>query len=434
MPLKVVVILVVLVAVVSAAVAVLVHSARIRRKVNYMLDALEDNETNFRFSEDKFIGGRFNKTLNRINGIFKKETRTINEQEKFFGSLLDNVETGVLVFDSSTGLVSYNNNRALQLLGLASLMNIKQLKQIDTSLAEAFLSEESSAAEKRRVELYDEKGGKTLMLSKTSATVQGRSVEIVSFSDVTQEVESSVEDAYSKLLRVLTHEIMNTVTPIASLSDALVSYLEPSSPYPSTSQPPASSLNPVLNSAPLDREETLKALREGLDTIAASSKSLIRFVESYRSISRIAAPVKSVFYVRELFKDVLSLMQTRLKDNAAEMTFAERSEDVILFADCGQIQQIMINLVKNAVQAGAHHICVEARIDSADSTIIDISNDGQPIKPEAQAQIFVPFYTTKQDGSGIGLAISRQIMRMHNGQINLKSSTAEKTTFSLIFR
>ena len=105
----------------SAAVAVWVTSVRMRRKVNYMLDALEDNETNFRFSEDKFLGRRLNKTLNRINGIFKKETRFIIEQEKFFGKLLDNVETGVLVFDASTGIVTYNNARALQLLNLASL-------------------------------------------------------------------------------------------------------------------------------------------------------------------------------------------------------------------------------------------------------------------------------------------------------------------------
>ena len=176
--------------------------------------------------------------------------------------------------------------------------------------------------------LYDERGSRTLALSRTSALVQGRSVAIVSFSDVTQEVESSAEDAYSRLLRVLTHEIMNTVTPIASLSDALISYLEPQ----------------------VDGENR-EALREGLDTIAASSKSLIRFVESYRSISRIAAPVKSVFYVKELYEDILSLNKKRLKDSGVEMSFAERSDDVILFADRGQIQQILINLVKNAVQA-----------------------------------------------------------------------------------
>ena len=118
----------------------------------------------------------------------------------------------------------------------------------------------------------------------------------------------------------------------------------------------------------------------------------------------------------------------------ASLSFAERSDDVILFADRGQILQILINLVKNAVQAKAGTIKMEARIDSSDVTIIEVSNDGEPISPEAQKQMFVPFYTTKQDGSGIGLAISRQIMRMHNGQISLSSSTPEKTVFVLMFR
>ncbi|MBP5390663.1 MAG: ATP-binding protein, partial [Bacteroidales bacterium] len=132
--------------------------------------------------------------------------------------------------------------------------------------------------------------------------------------------------------------------------------------------------------------------------------------------------------------EVMELTSEQLASSGASLSFAERSDDVILFADRGQILQILINLVKNAIQAKARTIKMEARIDSSDVTIIEVSNDGEPITPEAQKQMFVPFYTTKQDGSGIGLAISRQIMRMHNGQISLKSSTAEKTTFSLIFR
>ncbi len=412
MPLKWIVILIVGVAVLSAVLAVIVSSYRVRRKVNYMLDALEDGETNFRFSERK---SRLNKTLNRLNGIFKQERLAIREQEKFFGTLLDNVKTGIVVFDTSSGAITYSNSRALQILGLASLVNIKQLRIIDSNLAAAFIAEkEVSDPEKNKASFYNESSQKTIVMSKSSALVQGRDVRIVSFNDVTEELETNQEEAYSKLIRVLTHEIMNTVTPISSLSDALVSYLEPE----------GDELTP----------ERRKALRDGLDTIASSSRSLIQFVESYRNLTRVAPPVKSVFYVRDLASEVMELTSEQLASSGASLSFAERSDDVILFADRGQIQQIMINLVKNAVQAGARHISVEARIDSADSTIIDISNDGEPITPEAQKQMFVPFYTTKQDGSGIGLAISRQIMRMHNGQISLKSSTAEKTTFSLLFR
>ena len=409
---KWIVILIVGVAVLSAVLAVIFSSYRVRRKVNYMLDALEDGETNFRFSERK---SRLNKTLNRLNGIFKQERLAIREQEKFFGTLLDNVKTGIVVFDTSSGAITYSNSRALQILGLASLVNIKQLRIIDNNLAAAFIAEkEVSDPEKNKASFYNESSQKTIVMSKSSALVQGRNVRIVSFNDVTEELETNQEEAYSKLIRVLTHEIMNTVTPISSLSDALVSYLEPED----------DELTP----------ERRKALRDGLDTIASSSRSLIQFVESYRNLTRVAPPVKSVFYVRDLASEVMELTSEQLASSGASLSFAERSDDVILFADRGQILQILINLVKNAVQAKARTINMEARIDSSDITIIEVSNDGEPITPEAQKQMFVPFYTTKQDGSGIGLAISRQIMRMHNGQISLKSSTAEKTTFSLLFR
>ncbi len=412
MPLKWIVILIVGVAVLSAVLAVIVSSYRVRRKVNYMLDALEDGETNFRFSERK---SRLNKTLNRLNGIFKQERLAIREQEKFFGTLLDNVKTGIVVFDTTSGAITYSNSRALQILGLASLVNIKQLRIIDNNLAAAFIAEkEVSDPEKNKASFYNESSQKTIVMSKSSALVQGRNVRIVSFNDVTEELETNQEEAYSKLIRVLTHEIMNTVTPISSLSDALVSYLEPEGDELT--------------------QERRKALRDGLDTIASSSRSLIQFVESYRNLTRVAPPVKSVFYVRDLASEVMELTSEQLASSGASLSFAERSDDVILFADRGQILQILINLVKNAVQAKARTIKMEARIDSSDVTIIEVSNDGEPITPEAQKQMFVPFYTTKQDGSGIGLAISRQIMRMHNGQISLKSSTAEKTTFSLLFR
>lgn len=412
MPLKWIVILIVGVAVLSAVLAVIFSSYRVRRKVNYMLDALEDGETNFRFSERK---SRLNKTLNRLNGIFKQERLAIREQEKFFGTLLDNVKTGIVVFDTTSGAITYSNSRALQILGLASLVNIKQLRIIDNKLAAAFIAEkEVSDPEKNKASFYNESSQKTIVMSKSSALVQGRNVRIVSFNDVTEELETNQEEAYSKLIRVLTHEIMNTVTPISSLSDALVSYLEPED----------DELTP----------ERRKALRDGLDTIASSSRSLIQFVESYRNLTRVAPPVKSVFYVRDLASEVMELTSEQLASSGASLSFAERSDDVILFADRGQILQILINLVKNAVQAKARTINMEARIDSSDVTIIEVSNDGETITPEAQKQMFVPFYTTKQDGSGIGLAISRQIMRMHNGQISLSSSTPEKTVFVLMFR
>ena len=407
-----IVILIVSVAILSSVVSILFCSTKMRKKVNYMLDALEDGETNFRFSEKKAISGGFNKTLNRINSIFRKERFQILEQEKFFGTLLDDVNTGIVVYDASSGIITYSNQKALQILGFASLLNIRQLRLLDKDLAEAFICDSISPSEKSRVSFYNENSQKTIVMSRSSAKVKEREVKIVSFNDVTQEMESNQEEAWSKLIRVLTHEIMNTVTPISSLSDALVSYLEPEE------------LNP-------DRR---KAIRDGLDTIAASSKSLIKFVESYRNLTRVATPVKSVFYVKELAEEVISLTNSQMEGKRVLCTYSEKSNDVILFADRGQILQILINLVKNAIQANASKIEINSRIDSADSTVIEVSNNGNAISQEAQKQMFIPLYTTKTDGSGIGLSLSRQIMRLHNGQINLVSTGPDKTVFNLIFR
>lgn len=407
-----IVILIVSVAILSSVLSILFCSTKMRKKVNYMLDALEDGETNFRFSEKKAISGGFNKTLNRINSIFRKERFQILEQEKFFGTLLDDVNTGIVVYDASSGIITYSNQKALQILGFASLLNIRQLRLLDKDLAEAFICDSISPSEKSRVSFYNENSQKTIVMSRSSAKVKEREVKIVSFNDVTQEMESNQEEAWSKLIRVLTHEIMNTVTPISSLSDALVSYLEPEE------------LNP-------DRR---KAIRDGLDTIAASSKSLIKFVESYRNLTRVATPVKSVFYVKELAEEVISLTNSQMEGKRVLCTYSEKSNDVILFADRGQILQILINLVKNAIQANASKIEINSRIDSADSTVIEVSNNGNAISQEAQKQMFIPLYTTKPDGSGIGLSLSRQIMRLHNGQINLVSTGPDKTVFNLIFR
>lgn len=407
-----IVILIVSVAILSSVLSILFCSTKMRKKVNYMLDALEDGETNFRFSEKKAISGGFNKTLNRINSIFRKERFQILEQEKFFGTLLDDVNTGIVVYDASSGIITYSNQKALQILGFASLLNIRQLRLLDKDLAEAFICDSISPSEKSRVSFYNENSQKTIVMSRSSAKVKEREVKIVSFNDVTQEMESNQEEAWSKLIRVLTHEIMNTVTPISSLSDALVSYLEPEE------------LNP-------DRR---KAIRDGLDTIAASSKSLIKFVESYRNLTRVATPVKSVFYVKELAEEVISLTNSQMEGKRVLCTYSEKSNDVILFADRGQILQILINLVKNAIQANASKIEINSRIDSADSTVIEVSNNGNAISQEAQKQMFIPLYTTKTDGSGIGLSLSRQIMRLHNGQINLVSTGPDKTVFNLIFR
>ena len=217
------------------------------------------------------------------------------------------------------------------------------------------------------------------------------------------------QDSWTKLIRVLTHEIMNTVSPIASLSDALSKSMDE------------------------DGHSELD-VKAGLDTISDSSKNLIKFVETYRELSGVARPVKKAIDLQELMDKVISLDSELLSTKGAVCTYTPEESDLMVYADEGQISQIFINLIKNALQAGAKHINITAALTVDDETIIRVANDGEPIPVTAQEQIFVPFYTTKKEGSGIGLSLARQIMRQHNGSIDLVKSDPEETVFELRFR
>ena len=217
------------------------------------------------------------------------------------------------------------------------------------------------------------------------------------------------QDSWTKLIRVLTHEIMNTVSPIASLSDAMAKSVDEN------------------GHSELD-------IKAGLETISDSSKNLIDFVQTYRQLSGVAKPVRKALDLQELMDSVIGLNAEYLASSEAACTYRPEEPDLMIYADEGQISQILINLIKNALQAGAKHIMIIARMGKDDDVIIQVSNDGDPIPTSAQEQIFIPFYTTKKEGSGIGLSLSRQIMRNHNGSIELLRSDASETVFELRFR
>ena len=216
------------------------------------------------------------------------------------------------------------------------------------------------------------------------------------------------QDSWTKLIRVLTHEIMNTVSPISSLSDALAKSVDEN------------------GHSDLD-------IKAGLETISDSSKNLIGFVQTYRELSGVAKPIRKALDLRELIEGVISLNSEYTASLGAVCQYRAEEQDLMIYADEGQISQIIINLIKNALQAGAKHIDISARMGDEDDVIIDVANDGDPIPVSGQEQIFIPFYTTKKEGSGIGLSISRQIMRNHNGTIELTRSDDQQTVFELRF-
>lgn len=388
---------------VVAALTYIVTRALVRRKIidkiDFMSDALDSGESAFRYSEDHWSDRRLNRSLNRLRSIFEAEKSDIRERERYFGIMLDHVQSGVIVIDGDK--IDYSNVIARGFLGMSDISSLRQIERISPELANAF---RSASETESKASLVSERGTVQFSISACTARLHGKDVSIVTFNDITREMENNESESWTRLIRVLTHEIMNTVTPIASLSSAL--------------------------SQNLDAYDT-EDVRSALGTISSSSEGLISFVQSYRSLTHIAAPVRKAFYLRDLVNDSVTIAQANWP--SARVSYHELSEDIILYADYGQISQVMNNLIKNAVQAGASDIDITASIDKRERTVINVANNGEPISETGREQIFVPFYTTKGvSGTGVGLSLCRQIIRLNGGTINLTSSTLEATVFTIV--
>lgn len=388
---------------VIAALTYIVTRAATRRKIigkiDFMSDALDSGETAFRYSESRWRNRRLNKSLNRLRSIFEAEKAEIRERERYFGTMLDHVQSGVIVIDGEK--IDYSNTVAKGFLGMAEISSLRQIGRISPDLANAF--REASEMESR-ASFISERGTVQFSISACTARLHGKDVSIVTFNDITREMENNESESWTRLIRVLTHEIMNTVTPVASLSSALSQNLD---------------------------SYSAEDIRSALGTIASSSEGLISFVQSYRSLTHISAPVRKAFYLKDLVNDSVNIAKANWP--SVNVLYRELSSDVILYADYGQMSQVLNNLIKNAVQAGAGNVSITASIDKREQTVIDIANDGEPISASGQEQLFVPFYTTKgTSGTGVGLSLCRQIVRLNGGTIKLSSSTPEATVFTIV--
>lgn len=388
---------------VIAALTYIVTRAATRRKligkIDFMSDALDSGETAFRYSESRWRNRRLNKSLNRLRSIFEAEKADIRERERYFGTMLDHVQSGVIVIDGEK--IDYSNTVVKGFLGMAEISSLRQIGRISPDLANAF--REASEMESR-ASFISERGTVQFSISSCTARLHGKEVSIVTFNDITREMENNESESWTRLIRVLTHEIMNTVTPVASLSSALSQNLD---------------------------SYSAEDIRSALGTIASSSEGLISFVQSYRSLTHISAPVRKAFYLKDLVNDSANIAKANWP--SVNVLYRELSSDVILYADYGQMSQVLNNLIKNAVQAGAGNVSITASIDKREQTVIDIANDGEPISASGQEQLFVPFYTTKgSSGTGVGLSLCRQIVRLNGGTIKLSSSTPEATVFTIV--
>lgn len=377
------------------------------RQVLFMLDALENNDNAFHFPEDQGTpeSRQINHALNRVGHILYNVKSETAQQEKYYELILDCINTGILVL-SDSGAVYQKNNEALRLLGLNVFTHIQQLNRVDSNLTELLSS--CQPGDKLQTSFANERETVNLSIRVSDITVRKEHLRILALNDINTELDEKEIDSWIRLTRVLTHEIMNSVTPITSLSDTLLSL------------------------AKTKDEE----IRNGLQTISTTGKGLLSFVESYRRFTRIPAPEPSLFYVKAFIERMVELGKHQNPNGNISFQVDVSPADLILYADENLISQVVINLLKNAIQAiGSQpegHIAIRAYCNVAEEVMIEIKNNGPSIPPEIAEHIFIPFFTTKEGGSGIGLSISRQIMRLSGGSITLLPG--KETKFVLKFK
>lgn len=402
-------------AVLCAVLAVFLMTVMLRlylynaRKITFMFNAIESGDYAFRFTE----GGRtsydnfFNLALNRIKDLLLRARDEAREQEKYYELILSHVITGVVVVNEK-GNVFQTNGEALRLLDVPVLTHVNQLYRLDESLPGIFLGLRSG--DNQSVTVHNERGTSRLSLQASGVTIRGKRMKIVSINDIDRQLDEKELESWIRLTRVLTHEIMNAITPVTSLSDTLLH----------------------LHG---DRDDDI---RHGLEVIHSTSKGLIAFVESYRSFTRIPQPELKLLYVKKILDRLALLVAEHAREQDVRIDIDVETDELMIQADENQISQVILNLMKNAAAAIGQRpggwIRIKAYCDRDENVVIEVANNGDPIPPEVAEQIFVPFFTTKAEGSGIGLSISRQIMRLHRGSIKLLYSNDKETAFSLVFR
>lgn len=380
------------------------------RKLTYLFDSIENGDYAFKFTEydGSFSDNMLNMSLNRIKDILVHARMETIQREKYYEDILDRVGTGVLVINAK-GNVYQINRSALRMFGLPVVTHVNQLSVIDRTVSRTILALKSG--EKQQLSFSTERGVSNLSIDASEMIVRDTPLRIIAMNDVHEELDEKENESWIRLIRILTHEIMNSVAPITSISDSLLS----------------------------KKESIPVSAQEGIEVIRTTSRGLVRFVESYRQLTRIPAPNCRPFYLRPFLERMRTLaLQGQEKSVPVSIEIDVEPTDLLLYADEDQIGQVVLNLLKNALQAlsgeGQGEIRIEAREAERGAIVVDVSDNGKGMPAEVAENVFVPFFTTKQDGSGIGLSLSRQIMRLHGGSLILKSTRPEGTVFRLTFQ
>ncbi|MDN3688526.1 sensor histidine kinase [Cyclobacterium jeungdonense] len=390
------------------------------RKITRFLDSIRYSDFSSSFTKDSRLGKSFremNLSFNEVIAAFKKTRAEKEEQVLFLQIMIQHINTGILSFESG-GKIGVINGAAKQLLQIPQFKDINDLGKLSRELLKKVLTLNPGGSFSIRIN-----GDLHLNVQSAAFKMDGMSWTLLSFQNIKTELQKNELKAWQNLTKVLRHEIMNSMTPIASLANSLGTIVE-------------EDVEEIPQGLVLKKDSYLD-LSEGLATISRRSIGLVDFVNAYRDYTNIPQPKLKLFKVSALFEHICVLMKEDLSASRISLKAQCDPIDLSVRADREMIQMILINLIKNAKEAmeKATNRTIELRAGKNSHAIpmIQVTDFGEGIVPEAIERIFVPFYTTKKSGSGIGLAISRQIMHLHQGSLEVTSSPLEMTTFTLLF-
>ena len=382
------------------------RNRRNMNRIKFLSEAVAGGDFSFIFPEDdrRRTDRIMAESLNRIREMLGKARQETIDKERYYAQILENVRTGIVAYDER-GFVMQTNEVAAKLFGLPVLTHIRQLDRVSDGLADMLLV--ATAGDTRTLTLHDGESTRQLSLQVSQSRIRDRNLRILVVNDIHNELDNKEIDSWISLTRVLTHEIMNSVSPITSLSESLRELVP----------------------------DKTSELYKGLDVIHSTGTGIEGFVESYRQFTHIPTPSPSLFYVRGLVERSVRLVQGGPEHVRIDFRWSVEPEDMLLHADENLVGRVLNNLLKNAVEAIGEESdgCVEIRafLNEREDVVIEVTDSGGPIPPEVEKRIFIPFFTTKTDGSGIGLSISRQIMRLSGGTLTLR--TKPHTTFTMTF-
>ncbi|MCE7990526.1 MAG: histidine kinase [Roseivirga sp.] len=390
------------------------------KKLKRFFDAIKYNDFNMGFTHDNKLG----KTFKELNMAFKDVVDAIlaerKKREQFFQQLnvvVENIGTGIISIDES-GKVTLINRAALGLLGLENLRKVEDLNTKSPALAKVLMKMEGSL---HRATYKNEKG-QELAIKETRYKLGNDSFRLLAFQDIKEELQAKELEAWQNLTKVLRHEIMNSIAPISSLTSTLSDILN----------------EDLVKENGINRvtEESLEDLTEGLSTISGRSQGLIDFVNAYRDYTSLPTPDKQPMEINTITQEAIFLLKIDFEENNVALTYSPAKIDLNITLDQQLIQQVLINLIKNAreaVQGKPDGKVLVSTTKRNSNVVVQVSDNGPGITEEAREKIFMPFFSTKNRGSGIGLSLSKQIMQMHGGEILLETELGQGSTFSMVF-